>query len=118
MGPALALAAGLAFVLCPPMGEPHTGDGEFDAVRYWAAGPERPRESTALGGPNLVGQWQRPYEWQVTAIHAVMLPTGQVLHYSYPNGGDGSRARLWDPVSFEFEDVSVSRRAAFVDRER
>jgi len=60
------------------------------------------------GTPSEVGRWLEPQPWPVTAIHAAMLPTGKVLHYSFPNPGPGSLAVLWDPVGGGFEDVSLS----------
>ena len=62
-----------------------------------------------LGGhdPAEVGLWQSPQPWPVVAIHAAMLPTGKVLHYAYPGGGDGSRGFIWDPLSGDFHQVFV-----------
>lgn len=57
------------------------------------------------GPPEEVGQWQEPLSWPVIAIHAALLPTGKVLHYSYPDASDGSRAMLWDPETGSFEQV-------------
>ena len=55
---------------------------------------------TLSGGPPQVGQWQPPMKWDVVAIHAATLPTGEVLHWAYPDPTDfGSRARLWDPAT-------------------
>ncbi len=58
--------------------------------------------------PAEVGQWQAPQPWPVVAIHTAMLPTGKVLHYAYPGGGDGSRGFTWDPRSGDFHQVFVS----------
>ena len=64
----------------------------------------------ALGGsPSEVGQWEPPQPWPVVAIHAAMLPTGKVLHYSYPGGADGSRAFTWDPQSGVFKEVFANQ---------
>jgi len=54
-----------------------------------------------------VGTWLPPQGWPVIAIHAALLPTGDVLAYSYPNSDPGSNARLWDPETGVFEDVTV-----------
>ncbi len=51
----------------------------------------------AAGNPAEVGQWLPPQPWPVIAIHAAVLPTGKVLHSSYPGGGPGSLAVTWDP---------------------
>lgn len=40
-------------------------------------------------GPAVVGQWAPPQEWPVIGIHAAMLPSGKVLHYSYPTASPG-----------------------------
>jgi len=58
------------------------------------------------GGPPQVGAWSPPEDWPVIAIHGSVLPTGDVLHYSYPGGGPGSLAVLWNPTSGLFTDVS------------
>ncbi len=76
------------------------GWARFDHITTETATPPQP--------PNLVGQWLTPQAWPVIAIHAAMLPTGQVLHYSYPGGGTGSRAFLWDYATGTFEDVSMN----------
>ena len=66
--------------------------------------------SVPVGGtPAEVGQWQPPVDWPVIAIHAALLSNGKVLHYSYPYGGPGSAAYLWDPRTELFEDVSMSQ---------
>jgi hypothetical protein len=44
----------------------------------------------------------------VVAIHAALLPTGDVLNYAYPYGGPGSRAVVWDPAAGPFQDVDMS----------
>ena len=59
--------------------------------------------------PSEVGQWLAPQPWPVVAIHASMLPTGKVLHYAYPGGGDGSRAFTWDPRTGLFQQVFVDQ---------
>ncbi|MCZ6812311.1 MAG: DUF1929 domain-containing protein [Planctomycetota bacterium] len=61
----------------------------------------------AGGNPAEVGQWLPPQPWPVIAIHAAVLPTGKVLHYSYPGGGPGSLAVIWDPESGQFDPVPV-----------
>jgi len=58
------------------------------------------------GTPSEVGQWLPPRSWPVIAIHAALLPTGDVLHYSYPDGGLGSAAMTWNPATDQFTDVS------------
>ena len=62
-------------------------------------------DPAAGGDPAEVGAWDPPREWQVVAIHALVLPTGKVLQYSWPAGGSGSRARVWDPATGHFTHV-------------
>lgn len=61
--------------------------------------------------PREVGRWQAPVRWPVMGIHAAVLPTGEVLHFSYPGdafqlGGSASPARVWDPGSGTFQNVT------------
>ncbi len=58
--------------------------------------------------PMQVGRWLPPQFWPVIGIHAAVLPTGKVLHFSYPFGTPGSLAKVWDPETGVFEDVSMS----------
>lgn len=60
------------------------------------------------GDPSSGGEWQPPMLWDVIAIHAAVMPTGEVLHYSYPGDKDGSRARLWNPVTEQFSVVNMN----------
>ena len=57
------------------------------------------------GDPTQIGAWSAPREWPVIAIHGALLPTGKVLHYSYPDGTEQSRAMIWDPISDSHELV-------------
>ncbi len=59
------------------------------------------------GGPAEVGQWSPPQAWPVIAIHAALLPTGEVMHYSLPVGEVGSLAVLWNPATGLFSNVSL-----------
>ncbi|MFN0149769.1 MAG: galactose oxidase-like domain-containing protein [bacterium] len=92
-----------------------------------------PESALPLG---LTGQWSGPLAWPVIAIHAAVLPTGDVLYYSYPNDyimpphGDhdhgigpgklakappdarsgvnsGSAAMVWDPATSAFNNTFV-----------
>ncbi len=56
-----------------------------------------------------VGRWLAPQDWPVIAIHAMVLPTGEVLHYAYPPERDGgpSIAKVWNPATGSFRDVSM-----------
>ncbi|MEE9129023.1 MAG: galactose oxidase-like domain-containing protein [Phycisphaerales bacterium] len=64
--------------------------------------------ASAGDDPAEVGLWLPPQPWEVIAIHAAVLPTGEVLHYSYPMDDSGSRARLWNPTTGEFTPVDLS----------
>ncbi len=59
-------------------------------------------------GPADIGQWQAPQDWDVIAIHAALLPTGEVLQYSYPWDTPDSRARTWNPQTGQFTEVNWS----------
>lgn len=45
----------------------------------------------------LVGNWSDPENWSVVAIHAHLLPTGQVMYWDRFGKG-----RLWNPATGEF----------------
>ena len=36
------------------------------------------------------------------------MPTGDVLHYSYPSGTPGSKAMVWNPRDDVFHEVSLA----------
>ena len=55
-----------------------------------------------------VGQWTTPFDLKLVSIHAVLLHTGKVLLFSWPNKTVGSDAKLWDPVSGSLTDVSLT----------
>jgi hypothetical protein len=57
----------------------------------------RAREMAA--DPAASGSWTAPFNLTLVSIHAVMLHTGKVLLFSWPNQTVGSDAVLWDPVS-------------------
>ena len=58
--------------------------------------------------PAVIGQWDPPTKWPVIAIHAAMLPSGKVLHWSFPNDTPGSAALLWDPETSNFTQANMS----------
>jgi Galactose oxidase-like, Early set domain len=57
-----------------------------------------PRRLMAAGPPSEVGQWSGKTHIDVTGIHAVMLPTGKVLFFTYGASQQGIAA-LWDPAT-------------------
>ena len=73
--------------------------GSLLAALVLAWSPQVPDRTPAQGDgpPAVVGQWDTPMEWAVIAIHTALLNTGKVLQYSYPGGGPGSMAVLFDP---------------------
>jgi galactose oxidase len=58
-------------------------------------------------GVQSVGVWEPPRVWPTVAIHAALLPTGEVLHYGKAPPGLGSEAMLWDPVADVFMNVDA-----------
>ena len=52
----------------------------------------------AAGPPSVVGQWSGKTHIDVTGIHAIMLPTGKVLLFSYGASQQGI-ATVWDPAT-------------------
>ena len=91
--------------------------GTLLLIAIWAAGaagaagaPER-----SLGLASETGAWASR-RWPVVGIHAMVLPTGEILHYSYAKAegpqGDrhyygGSVGKVWDPQRDSFRDVSM-----------
>jgi len=70
-----------------------------------------PGKPLVVAGPAAeVGRWGPVEGWPVTPIHSVLLPTGEVLAYSYPyENPRGSDATLWDPRSGTFTPVDMER---------
>ena len=61
----------------------------------------------AAADPVQVGAWSAPFDIGVIGIHSVMLPTGEVLLFSYIDTAIGSNARLYDPTTGTTTDVSI-----------
>ena len=76
-----------------------------------------PSPSTGLASPNrspsaqaaTIGEWSVPASWPGVAVHSALLPTGKVLASSYPQGGGGSAAWLWNPATEALEAVPLGR---------
>lgn len=51
--------------------------------------------------PEQVGQWSEPYPLPLVDLHAVLLPTGKVLFFTYKNyaANFGATAYVWDPLT-------------------
>jgi hypothetical protein len=62
---------------------------------------------TALAAADGVGRWSAPFDLDVIAAHAAVLPNGKVLLFSYPDETPGSRARLFDPKTRATTRVDV-----------
>jgi hypothetical protein len=61
----------------------------------------------ASAAPVDVGAWSAPFDIGVIGIHSVVLPTGQVLLFSYNDATVGSRAALYDPVTGTLTAVNI-----------
>lgn len=59
-------------------------------------------------GLQTLGRWDPPFRIKTSGIHSSLLPTGEVLLFSYQfEEGKGSNAQLWNPVTGELSDVTV-----------
>ena len=56
-----------------------------------------------------MGEWSAPLPWPIIGVHAALLLTGKVLQFSYPQGGQGSAAGLWDPTTGAFQATAIDR---------
>lgn len=90
---------------------PHTQDDSTGPQSQVGNGTEAvpPPDPRGAGDPSQVGQWEGPFEWPVVAIHAFVLPTGKVLHFSFPGELQNPNAYLWNPGTNEFTPVPVDR---------
>jgi Domain of unknown function (DUF1929)/Glyoxal oxidase N-terminus len=70
-------------------------------------GRSGPARETAAN-PAATGSWTAPFNLTLVSIHAVMLHTGQVLLFSWPNNTVGSNAVLWDPVSGQITNIALT----------
>ena len=69
-------------------------------------------DNTSIGlSPSQVGQWSPVMNWPIVAVHAILLPTGNVLAWTdYTiNGG----AQIWRPATNTFVDASYSAVSLF-----
>jgi hypothetical protein len=55
------------------------------------------RARTVAAAAAAAGQWTAPFSLTLVSIHAVVLHTGNVLLFSWPNKTVGSDAVLWNP---------------------
>ncbi len=66
------------------------------------------RARPVAADPAVTGSWTRPFGLTLVSIHAVMLHTGNVLLFSWPNKTVGSDAVLWNPVSRKITNIALS----------
>ncbi len=71
-----------------------------------AAGPFVASVNAApAAAPSDVGQWAAPTNWPLVAVHAALLPDGDVLMYDAWEYGAAPSARLWNPNTLNFTSV-------------
>jgi galactose oxidase len=74
-----------------------------------SAAPPSPRASAV--GPETLGQWSDPFRIKTSGIHSSVLPTGEVLLFSYQFEEEkGTNVQLWNPVTGGLTDVTVPRK--------
>ncbi len=62
--------------------------------------------TVAPPGPPQIGQWSSVMNWPIVAVHASLLPSGDVLAWSDFTASGG--AQLWHPGTNTFTDASYS----------
>ena len=80
-----------------------------EARRLAAHPPPKVKRSMVAASPSVVGQWSERYHVDVTAIHAVLLPTGKVLLFSYGTVEDTSIGTLWDPATHTGKSIEMPK---------
>jgi galactose oxidase len=119
---ARSAAAGAAGDAEPP---PASADGRFGRRTFLLAGSaaaalagtgslkgllggSSPKAAASLADPVAAGQWTAPFDLTLISIHAVLLYTGKVLLFSWPNNTVGSDAVLYDPVSGSITSIPLN----------
>ena len=64
--------------------------------------------AASAADPAVVGEWTAPLTVPAKGIHASVLPTGEVLWFSYPVDEVGSDVWLWDPQNGSTTNVSLT----------
>jgi hypothetical protein len=86
----------------------------MDRRRFLAAGSAA---AALLGGfparlvaadPAVTGSWTAPFNLGLVSIHAVLLHTGNVLLFSWPNKTVGSDAVLWNPATGRTTNIALT----------
>jgi galactose oxidase len=80
----------------------------FGAPRLTGLGGAPALKRAAAATPATMGSWTAPFKLGLVSIHAVMLHTGKVLLFSWPNKTVGSDAVLWDPVSGGTTNIALT----------
>jgi len=60
------------------------------------------------GDPAVTGSWTAPFGLTLVSIHAVLLHTGNVLLFSWPNQTVGSDAVLWNPGTGKVTNIALT----------
>ena len=81
--------------------------GGFPA-RLLAAAPRTGRAARVAADPAVTGSWTAPFNLTLVSIHAVLLHTGKVLLFSWPNETVGSDAVLWNPVTGRITNIALT----------
>jgi Galactose oxidase-like, Early set domain/Glyoxal oxidase N-terminus/Kelch motif len=58
--------------------------------------------------PAVTGSWTAPFNLGLVSIHAVLLHTGNVLLFSWPNNTVGSDAVLWNPATGRTTNIALT----------
>ena len=79
------------------------------AISASAEPKPQPQTSTqGVGNAATTGQWSTPANWGVEAIHLILLHSGKVLGFGYPQGdATNVPAMLLNPTTGDVKDVTV-----------
>jgi hypothetical protein len=62
---------------------------------------------SSVADPAVIGSWSAQIPLGIVGIHAAVLANGKVLYYEVIGSAIGSKARLFDPVTFAITDVTL-----------
>lgn len=82
------------------------GDGCDDSLGGCTPPAAVPQPSAL---PSTDGEWSAPMAWPLVGVHAALLPTGKVLHFSWPQTAPGAEAWTWDPGTGTLAPALTSR---------
>lgn len=98
----------LAFVSALPLMAQHHDMAPKLEKQTAAEAAAAPHYNAPQGNPAQIGSWTAPTKLGVVAIHAVLLRTGKVLVWWYPQGSaTHSPSRLFDPKTGKIKDVTI-----------